>query len=129
MKPFRSPSRSLSPYSRAKGDYKKPRPYSEANESKRQHNALKELYPRMERGRNCATHYNPLKEKCCSKCSYGGNIHHEFDCKEYAEYSEKRCNVCHFYNHRAEDCREIAKFPPATSEANSTTVSANPKNQ
>jgi hypothetical protein len=86
MRPFRSPSRSPSPYSKAKGDYKKPRPYSEANKSRRKHNMLKDLYPRMERGQNCAAHYDPLREKRCSKCSYGGNIHHEFDFKEYAEY-------------------------------------------
>jgi hypothetical protein len=50
-----------------------------------------------------------LREKRCSKCSYG-KIHHEFDCREYAEYSE------------------VAKFPPAISEANSTAVISNPKN-
>jgi hypothetical protein len=89
---------------------------------------LKEMYPRMERGRNCAAHYDPMREKRCSKCSYGGKIHHEFDCKEYAEYSKKRCNNCNLYNHRAEDCREVAKFPPAISEANTTAVSTNSKN-
>jgi hypothetical protein len=69
-----------------------------------------------------------MREKHCSKCSYGGRIHHEFDFKEYAEYSEKRCSNCNLYNHRAEDCREIAKFSPAISEANATAVSTNSKN-
>jgi hypothetical protein len=81
-RPFRSSSRSPSPYSKATGDYKKPRPNSEADQSRRKHKMLKELYPRMERGPNCAAHYDPLREKRCSKCLYGGRIHHEFDCRE-----------------------------------------------
>jgi hypothetical protein len=127
-RPFRSPSRSPSPFSKATGEHRRTQPSSVADEARRKHKWLKEMYPRMERGRNCAAHYDPMREKRYSKCSYGGRIHHEFDCREYAEYSEKRCSNCNLYNHRAEDCREVAKFPPAISEANTTTVSTNSKN-
>jgi hypothetical protein len=76
------------------------------------------LYPNMRRSFNCRSSYDPRREKTCSKCSQSG--HHEFDCPNYAMYNPAKCRSCEKYNHFTEDCKEISKFPPKTSEINNT---------
>ena len=78
----------------------------------------RQLYPEMEKGRNCGFDYDPTKGKYCRKCS-STSVHHEFQCFRYKNFNKKLCTVCEKLNHFAADCGEISRFPPKTSEINS----------
>jgi hypothetical protein len=77
----------------------------------------------MKKGENCSLHYDPLKQKSCSKC--GKPEHHEFECFKYKKYSPKKCAICDKLNHFAQDCKELEKLPFKGKELDSMEATKN----
>ncbi len=73
--------------------------------------------PMLKKGINCSSDYDLIKTTSCSKCSRGG--HHEFECYSNKGYNSRLCSTCEKFNHIADNCKEVKKFPPKSQELNS----------